>query len=159
MAAGIVLAGHITDWGKVPAALRPAGIPLARFHEATQGRYRFSSGIREERLIAIRSHPEWEGQWNRITRPVGLTMPPPEVDFPREMLLMAAMGSQPSGGYRVVIERVVEQDELLAFVRFIRPGPRCGAIAMVTSPVDIVRIPASPKAVRWVVEREARDCP
>ncbi|HEY0130880.1 MAG TPA: protease complex subunit PrcB family protein [Allosphingosinicella sp.] len=70
------------------------------------------------------------------------------------------MGPKPSGGYRVVIDKVVEEpDELLAFVRFVSPGRRCGVIAALTSPVDIVRLPVSPKNVRWVIERQSSDCP
>jgi hypothetical protein len=125
-----------------------------------QGHFRFHSGIAEERLLAIRDEAEWQGQWLRMTRPRGVTAPLPPVDFRRDMLLLAAMGSQRSGGYRVEIERVIDQDgELLAFVRFIAPGPRCGAIAAITSPVDVVRVPRSEKIVRFLVERTATDCP
>ncbi len=157
-AAGIVLAGRIGDWSRVPASERPAGLPLARFDEATQSRFRHMSGLHAERLMAIRSEAEWLGQWRRINARQD-TPPLPSVDFRREMLLMAAMGPQPSGGYRVEIDKVLDEPgELLAFVRFVSPGRRCGAIAAVTSPADIVLVPASEKTVRWVVERESADC-
>lgn len=157
-AAGIVLAGRIGDWSKVPNSERPAGLPLARFDERTASSFRHMSGLHAERLMLIRNEAEWLGQWRRIN--ARQDPPPlPPVDFRREMLLMAAMGRQPTGGYRVVIDKVIEQSgELLAFVRFVSPGRRCGAIAAVTSPVDIVRLPASPKNVRWLVERQAADC-
>ncbi|HEX9946649.1 MAG TPA: protease complex subunit PrcB family protein [Allosphingosinicella sp.] len=159
-AARIVLAGRIDDWSKVPAAQRPPGLPLARFDERTQASFRYMSGLYAERLFAIRGAAEWQGQWRRITARQGDPPPLPPVDFRREMLLVAAMGPQPSGGYRVVIDKVIDvPGERLAFVRFVSPGRRCGAIAAVTSPVDIVRLPASPLNVRWVVERQAADCP
>ncbi|HEX8238547.1 MAG TPA: protease complex subunit PrcB family protein [Allosphingosinicella sp.] len=159
-AARIVLAGRIDDWSLVPASERPAGLPLARFDERIQSSFRHMSGVHEQRLLAIRSAAEWQGQWRRITARQGEPPRLPPVDFRREMLLIAAMGPKPSGGYRVAIDKVVEQSgELLAFVRFIEPGRRCGAIAAVTSPVDVVRLPASPKNLRWVVERETADCP
>ncbi|HLL30220.1 MAG TPA: protease complex subunit PrcB family protein [Allosphingosinicella sp.] len=157
-AARIVLAGRIDDWSKVPAEQRPAGLPLARFDERTQARFRSMIGLYQERLMPIRNQAEWLGQWRRIN--ARQDPPPlPPVDFEREMLLMAAMGPQSSGGYRVTIDKVIEQPgELLAFVRFVSPGRGCGAIAAITSPVDIVRLPASPKNVRWVVERQSADC-
>ncbi len=159
-AARIVLAGRIDDWSRVPASERPAGLPLARFDERTASSFRHMSGLYQERLMVIRDPAEWLGQWRRITARQGDPPPLPAVDFSREMLLMAAMGPQPSGGRRVAIDRIVEQPgELLAFVRFVSPGLRCGAIAAVTSPVDIVRIPASPANVRWVIERQASHCP
>lgn len=157
-AAEIVLAGRIGDWSWVPESERPAGMPLTRFDERVASSFRHLSGLHSERLMAIRNSGEWLGQWRRIN--ARQDPPPlPAVDFSREMLLMAAMGRQPTGGYRVVIDKVIEQSgELLAFVRFVSPGRGCGAIAAVTSPADIVRVPVSPKNVRWVVERQAADC-
>ncbi len=158
--ASIVLAGRITDWTSVPPHLRPAGLPLSRFDEATQSHFRFQSGLYEERLITIRNEAAWEGQWRRMTAPKGAVPPLPPVEFRREMLLLAAMGTRGSGGYNVTIERVLsEGDEVLAFVRFVSPDARCGSIAAVTSPVDIVRLPRSEKNVRWVVERTEANCP
>jgi hypothetical protein len=158
-AAGIVLAGGIGDWSRVPQSERPAGLALARFDERTATSFRHMSGLYEERLIVLRSPAEWQGQWRRITARQGGPPPLPAVDFSREMLLMAAMGPKPTGGYRVAIDKVIEQSgELLAFVRFVSPGRRCGAIAAMTSPVDIVRVPLSSKNVRWVVERQPADC-
>ena len=159
-AARIVLDGRITDWSQVPESQRPAGLPLTRFDERTASSFRSASGLHSERLMAIRSEAEWLGQWRRITARQGNPPPLPTVDFRREMLLMAAMGPQPSGGYRAVIDKVLDQPgELLAFVRFISPGRKCGSIAAITSPVDVVRLPASARNVRWVVERQPADCP
>jgi hypothetical protein len=158
-AAQIVLAGRVADWAALPAEQRPAGLPLGRFDEPTAAGFRYMSGLFEERLIAIRSAAEWQGQWRRITARQGEPPPLPPVDFRREMLLIAAMGPQRSGGYRVTIDKVIEQPgELHAFVRFVSPGRGCGAIAAVTSPVDIVRVPVSSKPVRWTIERQAPDC-
>jgi hypothetical protein len=159
-AAGIVLAGRIADWSRVPRPERPAGLPLARFGEPIASSFRHMSGLYQERTMVIRNEAEWLGQWRRITARQGNPPRLPDVDFRREMLLVAAMGPKPTGGYRVVIDKVVEQPgDLLAFVRFISPGRGCGAIAAMTSPVDIVRLRASPKTVRWVIERQATaDC-
>lgn len=159
-AAQIVLAGAIVDWTGVPRELRPAGLPLRRFPPEAVNAFGLSSGIYEPRRIEIRSAPEWEGQWRRLTARQGHPPPPPAVDFTRDMLLMAAMGPRSTGGYRVVIDRVLPRSEQLeVFVREISPGPRCGTIQAVTSPVDIVIVPATPRSVRWIVEQEVADCP
>ena len=158
--AEIVLAGAIMDWTKVPRELRPEGIPLARFPDDVANRYRFSSGIHEPRRIEIRSAGEWDAQWRRLTARQGNAGPAPFVDFSREMILMAAMGPRPTGGYRVEIERVLPRGGALeAFVRETSPGPRCGTTQAVTSPVDIVRIPVDSRPVRWVIEQDLSDCP
>lgn len=158
-AAQIVLGGRISDWSQVPGTMWPAGVPLDRFDEPIAARFRYSSGLYEERMLAIRNAPEWEGQWQRLMVRQGNPPPPPAVDFNRDMLLMAAMGPQHSGGFSVVIERVLDEPgALFALVRMTSPGAGCGAIAALTSPVDIVRLPASSKPIRWVIEREAKAC-
>jgi len=158
--AAIVLAGRITDWGSVPSDDRPEGLPFRRFHDSVAQYYAFASGLRDPVNLAIRSEREWLAMWRRITASHGDPPPRPEVDFSHEMLLLAAMGAQPSGGYRIRIERVLDDGaELEAHVVQTSPGPRCGAIAAITHPVDVIRIAASPKPVRWLVRQEVTDCP
>lgn len=143
--------------------LRAAGsveLPLARFHERTQGYFRFNSGVANELMTAIRNADHWRARWALASARFGSAPPEPEVDFEKDMLLMAAMGSRGSGGYSVDIERVVDRPhELVAHVRFTSPGERCGAIAVITSPADVVRLPRFDKKIRWEVKRVTRDCP
>ena len=156
----IVLAGRITDWSEVPPDDRPDGLPFRRFHDSVAGYFNFATGIYEPRNLVVRSQNEWEGIWRRITASHGDPPPPPEVPFGREMLLISAMGPQSSGGFRVRIERVLDGGaELEAHAVHISPGPRCGAIAAITHPIDIVILESSPKPVRWLIRREASDCP
>jgi hypothetical protein len=158
--AAIVLAGQVTDWSGVPPAERPAGIDVRRFHPQTEQYFQFAGGLRDPVNLVVRDGRAWEAMWRRITVNHGEPPPRPEVLFDREMLLIAAMGAQPSGGYRVRIERVLDVgDALEAHVIRTSPGPRCGAIAAITHPVDIVRVAASGKPVRWLLRQDATDCP
>jgi hypothetical protein len=158
--AQIVLSGRMTDWRDVPAGERPSGLPIGRFTEPATFSFRFSSGVYEERRLDIRAPEAWEAQWRRLTARQGPPSSLPAVDFSRHMVLLAAMGQRPTGGYQVVIDRVLEQpDALEAHVRHISPGPRCGTTAALTQPADVVIIPASPKPVRWLVEEQISDCP
>jgi hypothetical protein len=158
--AAIVLAGRIADWSGVPPGDWPAGIELGRFHPQTEQYFQFAGGLREPLNLVVRDARMWEAMWRRITANHGEPPPPPEVMFGREMLLIAAMGAQPSGGYRIRIERVLDEgDALEAHVVHVSPGPRCGAIAAITHPVDIVRIPESDKPVRWLIRSDVADCP
>lgn len=158
--AAIVIAGRITDWSEVPPDSRPAGIELGRFHPQTEQYFHFAGGLREPLNLVVRDARTWEAMWRRITVNHGEPPPPPEVVFGREMLLIAAMGAQPSGGYRIRIERVIDEgDALEAHVVHVSPGQRCGAIAAITHPVDIIRIVDSDKPVRWLIRRDVTDCP
>ena len=73
---------------------------------------------------------------------------------------MAAMGTQPTGGYAIAIDRVIETPNTID-VQVVRtsPGPRCGTTAALTSPVDIVRVARSDKEVRWYPRDVVSDCP
>ena len=97
--------------------------------------------------------------WRRITARQGNPQPAPQIDFDREMLLIAAYGTKATGGYSMVIDRVLETPHgLEAQVRRIAPGPRCGTTAALTSPLDIVRVPRSDQ-VHWLVNDVVSDCP
>jgi hypothetical protein len=155
----LVMAGEITDWRDVPPAERPAGLPLRRFDDQTQTLYRYSSGIADERRLDIHSSSAWEAQWARLTTGHGPRRDPPVVDFTREMVLLAAMGTRPTGGYQVIIDRVLEtRAGLEVHVRNVSPGRRCGVAAALSQPADVVVAPASSQAVFWVVEETVSDC-
>lgn len=139
--------------------LRAVELPIARLDQAAQSHFRYTSGMTEPRMIVIRGEAAWDSQWRLATARSGPPPPLPRVNFQDDMLLMAAMGPRGSGGFSVTFERVIEQGNvLLAFVRFTSPGPRCGAIAVITSPIDIVRLQRSSKDVRWQVEKVSTEC-
>jgi hypothetical protein len=145
---------------RLPPIAEPAATaPLSRFADAIAGFYQFSSGIDAEQHMVIRNQQDWEQLWARLTARLGDRPPAPKVNFSSELVLIAAMGNRPSGGYAVKIERVVAHPighEVL--VRHTSPGPRCGTTQAITSPVDIVRVAASPKPVRWRFVRDVMDC-
>jgi len=156
----IVQAGRVTDQGHVPTGRQPAGLPLARFDEPLSQSFRYASALREPANIVVRTQPEWEALWRRITARQGPPPAVPAVNFERDMLLVAAMGARPSGGYSIRIERVIDGgDRLEAHVVRTSPGSRCGAIAAITHPVDVVRIAASHKQVSWTMRDAVTDCP
>src|SRR4030095_17180821 len=77
----------------------------------------------------------------------------PDIDFSREMIIVAAMGPRPTSGYAITIEEAYERgDRLEVVVRSISPGS-CGAFQMGTQPVEIVRIA---KSERPIVFREIK---
>lgn len=157
--AGIVMAGRVSDWSGVPQEGRPAGMPLTRFDESTLTYFRHSSALLNPINLEIRSRSEWEGMWRRATANHGNVPSAPHVDFGREMLLLAGYGMQPTGGFSIHIDRVLETPHgLEAHVRKVAPGPNCGTTAAMTGPVDIVRIPASDARVHWVVNETMSGC-
>jgi hypothetical protein len=118
-----------------------------------QGRVSFTdSAISDSLRLVIRDTEAWRKVWERIYQTQSPTPPLPEIDFSREMLIVAALGGRPTGGYGIVVDRAYERgDRLEVIVRKQTPGKTCLNTQAVTHPVDIVRLP---KTERSVVFRE-----
>ncbi|HEX5776209.1 MAG TPA: protease complex subunit PrcB family protein, partial [Caulobacteraceae bacterium] len=158
--ARIVMDARITDRGAVPPANLPAGITILRFPEPIEQYFRYSSALNDPANFVVTGPAEWDAVWRRIVARHGNPPGPPPVDFSREMLLVAAMGTQPTGGYAIRIDRVIDNGTFLeALVTRTSPGPRCGATAALTNPVDVVRVPVSTKPVRWAMSDVQTVCP
>jgi hypothetical protein len=73
-------------------------------------------------------------------------MPLPEIDFSKEMIVVAAMGLRPSSGYAILIDGACEVDgKVEVFVSSVEQVS-CGDIGVfpaMTAPADAVRIPRS----------------
>jgi hypothetical protein len=133
---------------------------LRRFPEEVQGALRVNSGMETTTREAIRDRGEWDRLWSRLNARGGRPITRPEVDFAREMVLVAAMGRRRTGGYIVRIESArTEGGEVVATVVETSPGPRCGAITMATAPADAVVVTRSTLPVRWDVRQVVTDCP
>ena len=144
-----------------PPTAAPAGpITLRRFDEQTSTQFRYVSGLAEPGRHVVRDAAAWSALWARITEPYGPRPPVPQVDFRREMVLVAAMGTRSTGGYTIRIEGVEGGgSEWVATVAEQRPGPRCGTTQALTSPVDIVVAPRSDRPIRWTTREVVSDCP
>jgi hypothetical protein len=133
-------------------------VPLTRF-AARPGAFVEYSGINDSLRIVVRDSASWRQTWERINAPFIPQQPPPAVDFGREMVVVAALGRKPSGGYDLEIERATEDSSgIEVLVRRTIPGDRCPLSAAVTQPVDIARIPASNKPVRFREREQGSPC-
>lgn len=117
--------------------------------------YADHSCISDSMRVVIRDSDAWKNIWKKMY--VGKfcranEVPPvPEIDFTREMIVLAALGERPTSGYGIVVDKAYEQaTKLEIIVRSI--SPRCGGHSQVlTEPIDVVRVP---KTDRSVVFRE-----
>src|SRR5678816_4873324 len=96
--------------------------------------------------LVIRNRDEFSDFWKGLTAkvPPGQWAPSlPEIDFLKEMIVVAAMGERPSSGYGIIIDGVCEVDgHVEVFITSQEGGSSCGgALMLVTAPADAVRIP------------------
>jgi len=75
--------------------------------------------------------------------PPGKWVPPmPEVDFSKEMVVIAAMGARPSSGYGIMIDGACECDgQVEVYVSSNENACGGATLAIVTDPADAVRLP------------------
>ena len=117
-----------------------------------------NAGISQRTRLVIRDRDEFNELWNQIMRSASDKPPLPEVDFSREMLIVAAMGQQPSVN-EIIVDSACEVDnQLEVLVRITRFLP-CGAHAgLLPETVDIVRLPKTDLPVVFRETEVTSDC-
>ncbi|MEY2746966.1 MAG: hypothetical protein RL112_2008 [Planctomycetota bacterium] len=102
----------------------------------------YHSGIASTGVHVARDQGQWEALWaqhasKEIPRP-----PAPAVDFERWMVVCVAMGTRPTAGWSVEIERVVEENGVL-WIDAKEAGPAPDALVpqVLTTPYDMVLAP------------------
>ena len=103
--------------------------------------YRTEKGFRE----VIKTREQFNDFWKRFTAPISPNnqIPPPEIDFSKEMIVVSAMGMRPTSGYWTIIDGACETDgQIEVFITNVE-NKTCGGFATVTYPADAVRLPRS----------------
>ncbi|SRR5713101_192587 len=119
-----------------------------------------NSGLKDPLRTVVRDSSAWRDWWRRVTANHVQAVPVPPVDFRREMVVLAGLGTQRSTGYDVTVvsaRQVGATLQVSVHVSLLGNGP-CMAGMMVTSPVDIIRIPKSGAVVTFRDESFQQDC-
>ncbi len=81
--------------------------------------------------------------------------PVPEVDFQREMVVVIALGSRPTGGYAVRLASLLMfQDSIVVRYEELRPGPTCMTTQALTYPYYVAAVPRGEGTARF--ERQVK---
>lgn len=117
---------------------------------ATGGSFDDNSGLVDSLRIVVRDSVAWRSLWAQINRPF---IPPPTlpaIDFDRDMIIVAALGAKPTGGYGIMIEGAAEDSSgIEVSVVLSAPGNGCALEAARTEPVDLARMPVTKRPVRF----------
>jgi hypothetical protein len=141
---------HVTGQHDSGRARLPADTLVRLFHSQFEG-----PGIAVRQVV--RDPIRWRRAWIRA-RSASTDSAPPAVDFSRQMVIIAGMGSVPSTGFELFIDSVVPiETETLVFVRSTSSGS-CPAGGMEARPVDIVRVPRTTSPVQFMEETEVHRC-
>lgn len=116
------------------------------------------SGIESPLREVIREPAAWEDLWRRIHAGTSPVPPPPPVDFEREMLVVAALGTRMSGGFGISVTRVIAGEEgLRVTLRESCPPPGAMVTMALVQPVQVIRVPRADQPVVFELER-APEC-
>jgi len=109
--------------------------------------------------LVIRDRDKFDELWKELNR-FGSDKPPlPEVDFSREMIVVAVMGARPTSGYAIIIDCACEVENRLEVQVRSTNYLRCGLqFPVVTAPVDIVRLPKTELPVVFRETEVVSDC-
>lgn len=112
------------------------------------------------RRLVVTNRTDWVAVWAQIQGSHSPAAPLPAVDFGEEMVVVAAMGTRPTGGYRITIEHVAA-DSGTVYVDVLEssPGGSCVVTDALTQPVAAAIVAGAPfAAVRFVERSEKHDC-
>jgi hypothetical protein len=121
-----------------------------------------TSGLHDPMRTAVYDAKALGELWTRAYSGRAPVPPPPAVDFASEFVVVTALGEHSSGGYGIEVARATARGGTVD-VRVVTsaPGKGCMVTAMMTQPLDMVRV-ARPRPgdlnVNFVEELKVRDC-
>ncbi len=100
------------------------------------------SGITEKINYVIKNEDNWSKLWVNIHSGVLIEPPPlPEIDFRNYSVIAVFMGEKPTGGYRIDINKIVDQeDKLVVYIKEYTPKPDTMVTQVLTQPYHIVQV-------------------
>jgi hypothetical protein len=132
--------------------------PCLDFNETGTLFCSYSALTTRERRI-IQDSTTWATVWTEAWSPHSTTPALPEVDFSLEMVVLAAMGEQSTGGYAIDVQDVTQtQDVLNVTVVERTPGLNCAVTLAFTQPFAARRVSRFDGPVHFVEQEIISDC-
>jgi hypothetical protein len=127
------------------------------FQDAIDGMRHFSAYDERARLV-IRDRETWIRVWLRVTTSAS-SRPVPQVDFDRNMIIFAAMGTRPNTGFQIEISQLYRHGEdIYAVVRETSAGRGCVVGQAITAPVTAALVPRTSGRVYFVERTRVQHC-
>lgn len=118
-----------------------------------------SSGMDQPARLIITDAATWATTWNTIHEAIEPRPAAPTIDFESAIIVVAAMGSRPTGGFSVSIEGVYRTDQkLYVVVKETSPGSNCATTQAITAPVAAIATERTNLPVAYVERRETTTC-
>jgi hypothetical protein len=113
------------------------------------------SGLIEPIQKVLKTKADWEKLWAEHAANIRGNSKMPEVDWAKEMVIVAAMGRQRTGGYAIEITRVCPTaHRLQIFVKKKTPPPGAIVTQALTAPFHMVAVPKNDLKAEFVELKE-----
>jgi hypothetical protein len=122
--------------------------------------FTFYSGFDKPTRLVVRDVVTWQTVWSQIYLRGSPVPPLPAIDFSREMVVVAALGSHSSGGYSILLDGASEAaaDGVAVTVNSSSPGSNCIVTEAFTQPLDVARLPLRHGPVSFVEQSRVSNC-
>ena len=138
--------------GSLPEAAAAASLP---FETLLQKSNPGQAG--ESRREVIRDPETWTRVWAELREGTSLPAEPPSVDFARDMIILAAMGTQGCVS-KVTVQEVARQGQELV-VRLLEEPPAPNCVCIVSErPFHLIRLRKSDLPARFEAEQGRTEC-
>lgn len=140
----------------VDPQLPPDGTPLDGTEQVLDAHY---TGLVLRERTVIRDAQAWSRFWNQAHSNVMPQPRVPSIDFTRNIVVAAAMGTRNTGGYSIDVEGVyVAGDDVHVVVEERSPGTNCITTQALTAPAVAVRVPRVGASVSFVERSQTVSC-
>ena len=155
---GSILA--VVACGSSPSAPDQSAEPLPVTRLRTEPfSFTYASGLTEPQRLLIRDQASWQQAWAAIWTRHSSQPAMPDVDFTREMIVLAALGERPTGGYGIFIDSAAAGSGRVTLrIRSVSPANGCGVTTALTQPVDIARLPRREGPAVFTDVQETQNC-
>lgn len=118
-----------------------------------------NSGFVESDRRVIRDAIAWATVWARIYEKASSKPSLPAIDFSKEQVLVAALGSRPSTGYSIRITEASGSGNAIK-VKFETqsPGPGCVVLTSITHPVTVAKMGRTVGSAVFEENATVRNC-
>lgn len=118
-----------------------------------------NSTIATRERVVVENQAQWEIVWRRLWHNESSAPAAPAVDFTREVVVVAAMGGRPTGGYSIRVDQAdARTDHVSVRVVETSPGRRCVVTMATTAPLDVVKLTRTGLPVRFQEVEAVRSC-
>lgn len=120
----------------------------------------YHSGHTSPAYYVIYDAETWNDLWNQHVLFMLDPLPPPSVDFSKNIVVAAFMGEVSTGGYAINIYDVIDTgDSMTVKIEITQPGPRCIVTQALTQPYHIIEMARTDKQFTFDVKTTTIECP